>query len=52
MIERASKVLANADELEAKESKGKQTTRFPPALEWQVLMADTTVLSALMNVFS
>lgn len=55
MIERASNILVTADELvrkQARESKGKQTTRFPPALEWEVLMADATVLSALMNVFS
>ena len=28
----------------------KQTTRFTPGLEYEVLIADTTVLSAMINI--
>ncbi|KAF8634528.1 hypothetical protein AX15_000828 [Amanita polypyramis BW_CC] len=51
----ASESLAASQELCRKQlhkNKSPRTSRFSPGLEWEVLIADTTVLSGLIHVFS
>ncbi|KAF8638147.1 hypothetical protein AX17_002420 [Amanita inopinata Kibby_2008] len=55
LMEEASRCLAASEagsKKQLREIKYKQTSRFPPGLEWEILLADATVLSGLTHALS